>query len=223
MTIVKYYTDLFATGTVGAYIAIGALFVVALFAFLQALIDFGRGTSRSIMRLITVAGAAVLAYFATPIVGRAFIADQTLASVLPFGIEQLGPILNASLAEVLLPIVFVALFLAFSAVLVIVHKLLCGILGFSYKRNNALTRLFGMVVGVLHGAFTAVIVLFPLFVCMNLYADAAAAPDADASVVAFYEDYIEATVESPLYEYPMQYGGEFVQDEFSRATIGSAK
>lgn len=223
MTIVKYYTDLFAKGSIGAYIAIGALGLVALFAFLQALIDFGRGTSRSIMRLITVAGAAVLAFFATKIVGRAFIADQTVASVLPVGIEQLGPILKASLAEVLLPIVFVVLFLVFSAVLVIVHKLLCGILGFSYKRNNALTRLFGMVVGALHGALTAVIVLFPLFVCMGLYADAAAALDAKSSVVAVYEDYIEATVESPLYEYPMQYGGEFVKGEFSHATIGSSK
>lgn len=217
MTIVKYYTDLFATGSVGAYIAIGAVLVVALFAFLQALIDFGRGTSRSLMRLITVAGAAVLAFFATPIVGRAFFADQTVASVLPFRLEQLDPIMNASLSEVLLPIVFVALFLAFSSVLVIVHKLLCGILGFSYKRNNVLTRLFGMVVGVLHGALTAVIVLFPLFVCMGLYADAAAAPDAKASVVAFYEDYIEPTVESPLYEYPMQYGGNYVQDELAKA------
>ena len=214
MSVINHYKHLFDVGTAGAYIALGALGIVALFVIFQALICFGRGTSRSIMRLITIGAAAVCAFFGACILGRAILPEKTLSSIIPFEVGVLQPILDASLSQVLVPLFFLALFFLFSWILLLPHKLLCGILGFSHKRNNIVTRLGGIVVGIVHGAVTAMVVLLPIFSLMGHYANA---EHMNSVATTFYEDYVEDTVESPLYEYPMQYGGDYILDEFAKA------
>ena len=215
MFIIDYYVDLIAEGTRGAYIALGIACVLIFVVLIQSLLGFSRGTSRSLMRLITVAVSAVAAYFGACILGRAFVGDRTFSSVFPMKNAAHAPLAEAPLAAIVVPILFLVLFFLFSLLMLIPHKLICGIFGFSYERNNLFTRIFGAIVGAAHGAATALIFLFPLFCLMSPYVEAAKAPDASADEIAFYESYVEDTAESPLYKYPMQFGDQ-VLDEFSR-------
>lgn len=213
---IEYFSNLFTKGTAGSFIAIGVHAVAAFILFVQVLLGFSRGTSRSVMRLITVAVSAAAAFLGTRIIGRAFIGARTVASVFPKKSEAIAPLADAPLSELLLPIVFLILFFAFSSLMAIPHKLLCGILGFSYERNNLFTRLFGMVVGLAHGALTALVLLFPLFCLMGQYVHAVKETDVKSGTTAFYESYVKDTTESPMYKYPMEYAGNQILDEFSR-------
>lgn len=217
MSFIDHYSKLFFRGTIGAYIAFGVLGCLVLVAFFQALLGFARGTSRSLTRLITVLASAVFAFLGTRIIGCAMIQDKPFSVKILSKIDVLSPVLEASRAEVLLPFVFVILFLLFSAITLIPHKLLCGILGFSYKRNNMLTRLFGAVIGAAHGIVTTAILVFPLFCLIGHYTDVVKAPETKSAVVSFYQNYLEDTEKSPLFEYEMRYGGDILFDEFSRS------
>ncbi len=218
MTFVTYYTDLLASGSIGGYITLGLVAIALLIMLVQAVLAYGRGTSRSMMRLITVAVAAVLAFIVTRILGRAFLPDVTLETYLPLPVPALRPLMDANASLVLLPLLFVALFLFFSLLMLIVHKLFCGILGFSYARNNIFTRLFAIVVGLVQGVLLSIILALPLFNVCALYGDAAAAEEAESSVVSVYENYLEATEKSPICEYTMKFGGEWLFAEFEAAT-----
>ena len=55
---IAYYSELLTQGTVGAYIALGMLVFALFIVVVQGLLGFSRGTSRSVMRLITVAVSA---------------------------------------------------------------------------------------------------------------------------------------------------------------------
>lgn len=221
MTFVSYYTDLLAGGSIGGYIALGIVAVALLIVVAQAFLAFGRGTSRSAMRLIVSVFTAALAFFITRLIGRAFFADATLGEYLPLSAESLRPLLDAKLSLVVLPLLFVLIYLLLTPLTLILHKLLCGVLGFSYHHNNLFTRLFAMVIGVLQGALFALILFFPLLNLGAIYGDAVEEGKADASACAVYEDYLEATDQSPLVEYTMQFGGEWLRSEFAAATTAA--
>ena len=212
-----YYMNLFSAGTRGAYIALAVPALAAIFIFFQAIFAYGRGTSRSLTRLLSVAGAAAAAFLATRTIGRGIFPDKTVSEVIGISSTRLGPVLNAPASEILLPFVFVFLFLLFSLLLVIPYKLFCGIFGFSYERNNALTRWFAVLIGAVHALLTCFILLFPFFGCVRAY-ERAATEKPNGVVADIYDRYFEDTVESPLYEYSMKYVGDKVLDKFSKAT-----
>ncbi len=212
-----YYMNLLSAGTRGAYIALAVLALALLFVLLQAVLAYGRGTSRSVARLLTVAGAAAVAFLGTRMIGRGFFPDKTVSEVIKVSSTKLGPILNAPASEVLLPFVFVLLFLLVSVLVVIPYKLFCGIFGFSYERNNVLTRWFAILVGAVHALLTCFILLLPFFGCIRFY-EKAAIENPTGVAASIYDRYFEDTAESPLYEYSMEYVGNRVLDEFSKAT-----
>ena len=212
----NYYMNLLSVGTRGAYIALAVPALAAIFIFFQAILAYGRGTSRSLARLLTVAGAAAVAFFATRIIGRGCFPDKTVSEVIGISSTRLGPILNAPASEILLPFVFVVLFLLFSLFLVLPYKLFCGIFGFSYERNNVITRCFAVLIGAVHALLTCFILLLPFFGCVRAYEKAAIETPAGA-VSDIYDRYFEDTAESPLYEYSMKYVGDRVLDAFSKA------
>ena len=210
-----YYTNLLEKGSIGAYIALGLLGLAALFVLLQWILSYGRGTSRSVFRLLTVGGCALVSLLITPKIGGMVLAEQTVGDLIPIKSEALAPILEASAAEVLLPILFVMIFLVCSFLVVIPYKLICGIFGFSYKRNNLATRLFAILVGTGHALLTFLLLLLPVFGCMQLYRNAAI-ENPDSAAASVYEKYMEDAVESPLYRYPMQYVGEHLIEKLSK-------
>lgn len=221
MALVSYYKDLFFDGSVGGYIALGLLGVALVIMLLHAVLAYGRGTSRSAMRLITVAVAAVLSFFATRILGRAFLGDAALGDYLPLTVEALQPLLDTKASLVVLPILFVVLYFFFSILLLVVHKLLCGILGFSYKRNNFFTRLFALLVGVAQGALLSIVLFLPILNVCEIYGDAVREGSAQNAAVSVYESFLEATKESPISDFTLKYGGDFLFGEFAKATTSA--
>ncbi len=214
----KFYMGLFEKGTTGAYVALELLGLALIFIFLQAVLSYGRGTSRSVARFFSVVAAAGAAFYVTRIVGRAFIPEKTMGELMPFLLDnaRLSPVLEASASELLLPIVFIFVFLLFSLLIIIPFKLFCGIFGFSYERNNLATRLFAILVGAGHALLTFCIVMLPLFACVRAYKDVAAQEPSSAAA-AVYEQYVEDTAKSPLYRYPMKYVGNRLLDSFEKA------
>lgn len=210
-----YYMDLLAKGGRGAYVALGLLGLAAVFVALQAVLAYGRGTSRSVTRFLTVAGCAIVSFFVTPVLGGAVLPDKAIGAMLPLKSESLAPILEASAKEVLLPFVFVFVFLVCSVLVLIPYKLFCGIFGFSYARNNTATRLFAILVGAAHAIFTFLLVVSPIFNCMRYYEKAAEEKPTSAAA-SVYERYVEDTVESPLYKYPMEFLGERALDKLTK-------
>ena len=202
-----YYMNLLSKGTNGAYVALILLVLALIFIFLQAILAFGRGTSRSVARFFSVIIAAVVALYATRVVGRAFLPAKTLGELIPIKSARLAPILEASVAELLLPIVFIFLFVVCALFIVIPYKLFCGIFGFSYARNNPLTRWFSVLVGAVHALMAFVIVFLPFFSCVRAY-QGYAKELPESSAAAFYEQYLEDTAQSPIYRYTMKYVGD---------------
>lgn len=212
-----YYMDLLEKGGRGAYIALGVLALAVLFVVLQAVLAYGRGTSRSVARFLVVIACAGVAFYATRIVGRAYFPNKTVGEVLKLSSTRFAPIMEAPASELLLPIAFVLIFFLLSLLAVIPFKLFCGIFGFSYERNNGVTRGFAVLVGAVHGLFTLFILMLPIFGGMRMYERAAV--EKPTSVVAdIYDRYFEDTVESPLYKYPMEFIGDRVMNEFTEST-----
>ncbi len=219
MTLVTYYMGLLSAGSIGAYIALGLVAVALLIMLVTAILAFGRGTSRAMMRFLTVGAAAVFAFLATRILGRAFLQNLPLGDYFYLIPEQaMRPLSEAKISLVLLPLLFVFLFIFFSLVLFLVHKLICGILGFSYARNNIFTRLFAIVVGLLQGAFFSLVLALPIFNICSIYAEAAKESDAPSIVVTIHEDYLKATEESPIFDFAMNNGGKLLLSAFEAAT-----
>lgn len=210
-----YYMNLLQKGSIGAYIALGLVGLAALFILIQSILSYGRGTSRSVFRLLTLGGCALVSLFFTPTIGGIVIPDKAVGEILPIKSEALAPILEASAAEVLLPFLFVAIFFASAILIVIPYKLICGIFGFSYERNNMATRLFAILVGAVNALMIFYIVLLPFFGCMRLYRKAAIEKP-DSAAASIYGKYIEDTTESPLYRYAMKYAGDRALNKLSK-------
>ena len=112
MTLVTYYMGLLSAGSIGAYIALGLVAVALLIMLVTAILAFGRGTSRAMMRFLTVGAAAVFAFLATRILGRAFLQNLPLGDYFYLIPEQaMRPLSEAKISLVLLPLLFVFLFL----------------------------------------------------------------------------------------------------------------
>lgn len=217
----RFYQDLIAEKSVGAYIALGALALVALVVLIFMIIGYQRGGSRETMRLLFAGVALVAAFFATCLIGRAGFFDRSFSSIIPLQKATLAPLLNAPFSVVLLPVVFVVLFVIFNLLLGIPHQLICGILGYTYRRNTALTHWIGAFIGILHGLFIGVIILLPIFAFVRPYAEVAKNPASEGSAsVQIYEEYLEDLAESPLYRYTMRFGGEKTLQEIAEGNLG---
>ena len=69
MNIVAYFQNLTTSGTGGSYISLSVWGVIAIFVLTGLIFGFKRGFYRSVIRLITVAIAAVASYFIAASVG----------------------------------------------------------------------------------------------------------------------------------------------------------
>lgn len=216
----QFYKNLWVERSAGAYVALGCAAVVALFVFFFILIDYRRGGSRAMVRLLFSGLALVIAFLGTCIVGRAGIFDKSIGSIPFLKLEAFEPLLNAYFSAIVLPFVFCVAFLICNWLMGIPHGLICGILGFTYRRNNTISRLAGALIGVFHGVFISIVLLLPCFALIKPYADVAKKPSPDqAAAVSFYENYLEDTAESPLYRYTMRFGGNKLLREIEEGNL----
>jgi len=216
----RFYKNLIVERSVGGYVALGALALVALVVLIFMIIGYQRGGSRETMRLLFAGVALVAAFFATCLIGRAGFFDRSFSSIIPLQKATLAPLLNAPFSVVLLPVVFVVLFVIFNLLLGIPHQLICGILGYTYRRNTALTHWIGAFIGMLHGLLISILLLLPFFALVRPYANIMKNPTPEQKApVSFYEHYLEETAESPLYRYTMRFGGNRLLRELEEGNL----
>ena len=231
--IVNYYVALLSRRDIPAYVALacaGLVIVLALVGFFKGA---RRGIGRQGVRTVTVAISAVLAYFAThsmlPMVidffkGKSVIEvlamvklDGFLGTLAPEFTEILSnmdattvsDVLTMPLAVFVLPILFAALFILISGLMLLVHACVAGILGYTKKNNNFFTRLLGALLGLVQGVLVAALLLVPVSGIVNVAEEASARSEDEQSVVTVvYQGYLEEVSHSPLHELVTKYGGE---------------
>ena len=161
------------------------LIFMAVCLTLGALKGLSRGIGRQAVRTITVVVALIVSLvltkgFSTAIYSEIAnmspeeMAQTVTASASGFDgidlktiLENVSPetisyIMAIPCSLLLMPIIFVLAFVILKLLLLIVHAILAGVCGFSKKRNNALTRLLGAVLGAVQGIACAVIITMPI-------------------------------------------------------------
>ena len=151
---------------------IAMLAIVGVFALFGAYKGARRGISRQVIRSVTVFAAAIISIYLTKLASSAatvWIGNRTGEEILALlqsfnlpleGFEELITnldgdtlcrLLSIPMALIVLPICFIICFLIVKLVMLIPHAILSGIFGFTKRRNNAITRLLGFVLGTAQG------------------------------------------------------------------------
>ncbi len=162
---------------------------IAVLAIIGALKGLSRGISRQVIRTITIVASALIAFFistATYTEIVKFLDGKTMQDLIDvlagagvmgntddlqwlanLDMETIELVLTLPMALIIMPIIFVIVFVPVSAILLIVHGILCALFGFSKKKNNGLTRILGMVLGLIQGAAVAGLLLMPVIGITN--------------------------------------------------------
>lgn len=230
--------------TASAIISYSILGVVGVLAVFGALLGLIRGVCRQMVRFVTILISIVASFIICSQLYPALISNVSgynLAELLiGYGVNMeeaqikllacfdgalVGYIMALPLGVIVTPIIFCGIFFAISAVLIIIHKILCGIFGFTRKNNNALTRLFGMLVGFIQGAIVAAVFLIPVASLVDTVDGALANaeekyPEKEATVAlsSVYDEFIGDVERNPAVV-AVRFGGRFIYGSFSRLEI----
>ena len=142
---------------------------IGVLALTGAVLGYRRGLARQIIRTITVVISALLSIYLAKLLVTAimvWIENRTseelialIKSSFPISIEEyeallayldtgtLNYILAIPLSLVIAPVTFIIAFLLVKLIMMIPHALIAGIMGFSKKKNNFMTRVLGMLLG----------------------------------------------------------------------------
>ena len=228
---INYYVALFSRNDRAAYVALamGCLLVVlALLGLVKGLI---RGIGRQGVRTVTVVISAVLAYFAThsmlPLVvdffeGKTMLEIFTMLKIDSWiasneKLTELFANMDAStvkevatlpIAVFVLPVFFALLFILISALMLLVHACVSGILGYTKDRNNFLTRLLGGLLGFAQGVLVAMLIFVPVCGLANVGEEAKARAEEPNVVTAVYDSYFAEVTQSPVHKMITKFGGE---------------
>ena len=250
MDIASYVTALSAKGTMGAYISLGILCVVAGFLLSGIIFGIKRGIAKTTLRLITVLLSAVAAFalvsMATGYVEGLF-TDRTLNELLtelipgyqdqvPENWRNLIACFDAEVAErivlfvvylVAAPILFIALFYLIKLLSSLVYLLLAAILGMMGKRGSFISSLLGMLVGAAQGALIAAVILVPVSGFASLAAEVkepltseSVPAETAAQVEEFYGWWIDDVTDNPVLTLVGDLGGKSLFDKMTTATVG---
>ena len=167
------------------------IFTIILAAIIGLLVLIGlikgitRGIGRQAVRTVTVILSALIAFIATNVLAGVFYEkfgsmtpEELVGIIESVGVQITGtdlePILSnlspetvsyviaIPLSLVILPVVFVLVFIIVKLLMLIVHAIFSAIFGLSKKKNNALTRVFGAILGAVQGFACAVIITMPI-------------------------------------------------------------
>ena len=164
--------------------------IVGVLAIIGAFIGLGRGIQKQTVRTVTVIAAAVISFIAVSYLSTTLFAElsgMTIHDVVEILIEKgvLAADTDTSLIEnldmktaelvialpfglVVTPLLFVICFILLSAILMIVHVIICALCGFKSHRNTFVTRFFGFILGLLQGAAVAGLLLMPIIGIGNM-------------------------------------------------------
>ena len=200
-SIIEYIQPTLNKGSIGAYISVGLLAMVAVCALFGALTGAKRGFSKSVIRIFTVAASAGFSLFSVKwicklIVDRADKVTQdgakSLADVLNAyapGLvdsfpEMVRPMVNEIdagnatvfvmmiMALVVSPIIFIAVFQILKALTFLVYTLLAGLTGAISYGKGPVSTILGAAVGLVQGLIIAAVMIFPISGLCNVAVDA---------------------------------------------------
>lgn len=269
MDIISHIQEMLAKGTVSAYIALGIAGVCGVLMLLGALAGIRRGLMRQGVRFLTIIASVAISFFAATGITNGvlgFFEGKTLVdAIVQIGggamLEEMEPIVLAILngispaavqqvlalpfALFVAPIVFVLVFLVVSLLMGIVHKIISGACGFTKRKNNALTRLLGFVLGAFQGIIVTAVVLVPISGIFGMVSNTVAQierlddatvtastadPGNDASdeldmsaVLDMYDEFLRDAVESPVLKLTNTLGGELLSKQISTVKIAGKR
>ena len=154
-----------------------------------------RGIARQTIRTVTVILSLVFSIIATKSINSTIIntvsgmqAEEVIQMLEQYGISlgdsaqflgyldpsTLSYILAIPLGIIVAPVLFVLFFIVISGLMLIVHAIISGVLGFSKRRNSAATRLMGMGLGAIQGLAVAIIITVPFVGILSATSDVVA-------------------------------------------------
>ena len=177
-------TEMFNTDTIGSIASLVILGFAAIMILSGLLWGLKRGFSKSVVRLLTVALAAVASFFMCRFAldwVDGFVEEKTLEEIIRTvysGYDTIDVKYRNLIASVdtttaydlakivvallVLPLAFVVFFLVIKAILFIIYAILSSVLGLVSYKKGLLSTLGGMAVGALQGALICAIILLPL-------------------------------------------------------------
>ncbi len=158
--------------------------LVILLVAVGALAGYARGIMRQFVRSITVVISFFAAYAATMYGYHyvdMFLSDKTMGDVhawlitfrvvdanadvswlYSIDVNAARELLAIPFCLVLIPLLFVVAFVIISILMLIIHKIVSALSGFKKRKNNFGTRLLGMILGAVQGAFVSAVILTPV-------------------------------------------------------------
>lgn len=224
-----------------------ALFGLAgLLAVIGMLKGLFRGIKRQSIRTATIVLSIILSFIAVKIIYNVilgFFEDTTMMELF-VKLDELGLSLDAEtkdmlkdfdpviieyilaipLALIVGPVVFVPVFIVISALMLIAHVIICGVVGFSKKENTKNTRLLGMALGFVQGLLVAVVLFVPILGLANTISGAVdtirenpTKSESDVELLEMYDENLKDIVENPAVKFLGALGGNLTYK--SLATI----
>lgn len=266
MNIISHVQEMLAKATPSAYVALALAGICAVLTLFGALQGLRRGVVRQTVRVLTIALSAVIAYFTARGITNgaigffegktmeealvelgAFAAiqeklDESLVSfICSINPEAIQHILALPLVIVVSPIIFFLTFVFVSGILLIPHAILCGVFGFTKRKNNVWTRISGLVMGAAQGLLVSAIVLLPISSVVgvvNATADgieskeetvmlsnggetaSAELGQLEEAFINIYGEYLSDIAGSPILALLDNCGGKLINNSLSSVKIG---
>ncbi len=223
-------------GQIVTYVLLG---LVGLLALVGALKGLSRGIKRQSVRTVSIILSIVLSFVVVKILYGVVLGFFDCASMAELftKLDELGLALDAEtkdslanfdpiLVEYILaiplallvgPIVFIPVFIIVSAIMLIVHAIVCGVVGFRKKENTKATRLLGMALGFVQGVLVSIVLLVPI---LGLASTVSGAVDtiranenkseADVELINMYDTDLKDIVENPMVKTLGKLGGNLM-------------
>lgn len=207
-----------------------------------------RGMYKTAIRMITIGASAILSYHAVRMFTNymhGLFVDQTVEGVITgfwpgyssFFDENTRNIINSFDAVtverllatltviVLVPIIFIAIFLVLSSLTVVLHFIFCGIFRIG-RRKSLVSILMGGFLGALQGLLIAGVTLIPVAGLAGMASDAREglikdkAPDISANIESAYVNYLDEVCNNPMLRLVRRCGGDALFDAITTVTVG---
>lgn len=250
------FSTLLSSQSIAQSIPIGAI-ITAIFAVLVvfgAIKGLCRGAVRQTVRTVTIILSALIAFFlVTGITLRlsvmcegktveAFLTEMNIISVLDslepqmrdivsgMDAQTLKTVLLVPLSVLVYPLLFTAVFIVISAVMEIIHAIICLIFHIKKKNNTKLTRLIGMAIGAVQGLAVAIILFMPIANLLGIADEAVNSPalrDSDNTelqeFLTGYDTYAQEASDSFVIKLTQKVGGNALCSAMSAVKIEDVK
>ncbi len=204
------------------------LAVLGLFALIGGIRGFKQGTPRQVIHVVLLAASATLSVIIarmlldkllltfeamTPqqlhdfIIGLPLIPQgMNLDWITSLDIATVKTILIVPVMLVVIPTLFVLLFILLSTIMKIIHFIFCGLFGLSKRNKGALSSFVGFIIGMAEGIIVAAIILLPAFGLVNAAKESVARVNEEmpeesgaAELTALYNAYLAPVADNPVF------------------------